>query len=259
MYQIYAEEAYWYDQLIAREDRQRSLPEALAGSAPWDGALVLEAGVGTGRVTRNYASRAARIVATDRSQHMLARAAVNLSQWSDRISYLVSDNLDLPSKVRAAERGSAPRTESRGSDAALIFVEGWSFGHVVVDHSDEVESTTARLVAGADAAARELGAVSEASEGARTPWLLFIETLGTGTSTPEAPSEALSAFYELLERKHGFIRNDVRTDFKFETLDEAIELMGFFFGAAMAEAVRARGSTIVREFTGIWQRAGARG
>ena len=43
-------------------------------------------------------------------------------------------------------------------------------------------------------------------------------------------------------------------DYKFEAVDEAAELAGFFFGEEMAEQIRKKGSVVLPECTGVWWR-----
>jgi len=64
----------------------------------------------------------------------------------------------------------------------------------------------------------------------------------------------LPVFYDLLETKFGFSRTVLRTDYCFETHDDAIRIMGFFFGDEMKTRVANTTSCIIREYTGIWIR-----
>ena len=50
----------------------------------------------------------------------------------------------------------------------------------------------------------------------------------------------------------GFQNKWIRTHYQFESLDEAVELAGFFFGEEMADQVRERGRVILPECTGVW-------
>ncbi len=249
MYQIYQTEAGWYDALVSREDVDGNFANTLLAAAPWHDAVVVEAGIGTGRVTRIYAPHARRIFGFDRSQHMLERARANLAPWTDRLTLEPADNLSLPPGIAAVPEAAFA--------APGIFVEGWSFGHVAVDHAGDVADVTRRLVDGALATLRELGD-RPAGPGAPVPGsvpaktLVFVETLGTGVDLPQAPAPALSEFYQLLEQEHGFTRRVVQTDYEFASIDEATASMGFFFGKEMAAGVAARGLLRVPEFTGIW-------
>lgn len=79
---------------------------------------------------------------------------------------------------------------------------------------------------------------------------VIVETLGTGHETPRR-HEALDEYFAHLEAR-GFTRRWVRTDYAFATADEAAEVLGGFFGEAMAERVRARSWRRVPERTGLW-------
>ena len=59
---------------------------------------VLDAGCGTGRVTAELARRLpnARIIASDVSENMMGSARETLADFSDRVSFLHSDMIDLP-------------------------------------------------------------------------------------------------------------------------------------------------------------------
>jgi hypothetical protein len=126
-----------------------------------------------------------------------------------------------------------------------------------VDHAGDVADVTRRLVDGARATLRQpgdhpagAGATGRGNDPPST--IVFVETLGTGVEHPQAPAPALAELYELLEHEHGFSRRVVQTDYLFTSRDEAVTLMGFFFGKEMAAGVAARGLLRVPEFTGIW-------
>jgi hypothetical protein len=46
----------------------------------------------------------------------------------------------------------------------------------------------------------------------------------------------------------------VRTDYQFESLEEAVELSTFFFGEELGQKVREKSWVILPECTGIWWR-----
>lgn len=238
MYEIYDRHSGRYDQLIDHEDYQGNLGHALNELAEWDGRVVAEAGVGTGRITRLYVDRAAQVFGFDRSSHMLRRARRNLARWTGKV------------RLARAVHDALPVADG----TADIFVEGWAFGHAVTDRPGDVERVARELVAEAERVTRPGGT------------LVFIETLGTNVSCAGAPEPALAVFYAALEERYGFTRTVVRTDYRFETREEAVELCGFFFGEEMGRSVAAAlpettkaaggepGGLIVPEFTGIWSR-----
>ena len=79
-----------------------------------------------------------------------------------------------------------------------------------------------------------------------------METLGPGRETPQR-SEELAPYLAYLD-KNGFQSTWIRTDFRFESVEEAVRLVGFFFGEELAGQVAERQSPVVPECTGIWWR-----
>ena len=61
-------------------------------------------------------------------------------------------------------------------------------------------------------------------------------------------------FYSWLEDAGGFQKKWVRTDYLFESLDHARELVEFFFGEMVDHEVLPSGEVMVPECTGIWWR-----
>lgn len=228
MGEIYAGFAPEYDELVRHEDFRGNLWTALSEHAAWEGASVIEAGCGTGRVTRMYIGFVKRAACFDRSEHMIRFAERALAASPDRIEFAVAENEELP-----------PR-----NDEFDIFIEGWSFGHSAVAASTAtVETVTARLVENATKNVRSGGTV------------FLLETLGTNVDEPYVPHAKLELFYRFLESDHGFSRHEIRTDYRFDTIDDAVRIMGFFFGEEMAQSVRMRDATVIPEWTGLWARS----
>lgn len=82
--------------------------------------------------------------------------------------------------------------------------------------------------------------------------LILIETLGTGNKQPQPPHEGLAALYAWWADTYGLQHRWIRTDYQFESVAEAAELTGFFFGDAFAERVITEQLEIVPECTGLW-------
>lgn len=233
MYEIYTRHANRYDELVRAEDHGGNLATELRAIFDRPGGTVLEAGVGTGRVTRLYIDAVSSAVCCDRSPHMLDFAREALRPHAGKIEFRVAENENLPSFEKKFD----------------LFVEGWSFGHSAMDRSGEdgIRETAARLVRGA---AANLGAGGTA---------VLIETMGTNVDAPAPPDEKLALFYEELEKKHGFASKVIRTDYRFATNEEAADVMGFFFGDEEKARIRARGTAVIPEWTGIWTRVAAGG
>ena len=74
MFEIYQSHASRYHELVLAEDHQNNLGSLLHQLVDWQDLSVLEAGVGTGRVTQLYIADAADAVCCDQSAHMLELA-----------------------------------------------------------------------------------------------------------------------------------------------------------------------------------------
>ncbi len=223
--EIYARHAAEYEALVAREDYQNNLLRAIQGVIDLNGIDVIELGAGTGRVTRLLAPFVRSIRAFDASAHMLkigdtVMKATGTTNWTLQ----VADNKALPVEAASAD----------------LLIEGWSFGHATVWHVERWRD--------------EIGAALDEMRRAARPGgaLVVIETLGTGALEPAPPSQALADFYAYLENEHGFIRHAVRTDYRFDSLEEAVTLSRFFFGDEMADRVQRENWQILPEWTGVW-------
>jgi ubiquinone/menaquinone biosynthesis C-methylase UbiE len=225
--EIYARHAAEYDALVEREDYQGNLLPALRQAAPLDGIDVVEFGAGSGRLTRLLAPVVRHIHAFDASAHMLSAAEQHLTALGTANWALdVADNKRLP-------------VEDSSADVAIA---GWSFGHSIGWFPD---SWREEIGAAVDEMTRVLRSGGTA---------IILETMTTGSETPAPPTEGLATYYAWLERERGFQRAIIRTDYQFESLDEADRLTRFFFGDELAERVRRNNWVILPENTGIWWR-----
>jgi ubiquinone/menaquinone biosynthesis C-methylase UbiE len=222
---IYESKADAYDELVSHEDHEGNLARVLAELAPGDALSVVEAGAGTGRLTRLLAPRAKRIQAFDGSAAMIAIARRHLADQT-HVSLEVSRHDALP-------------VETDGADLAL---EGWAFGHAVGWNPDGWRDDVRRWVTELDRVTREEGRV------------ILIETMGTGVLGPFEGGHSLEPFDAFVCETLGFERHVVRTDYAFSSIDEAARVLGFFFGERMERRVRDHAWTIVPEHTGVYVR-----
>lgn len=224
MAEIYRSRRDAYDRLVAAEDHAGNLPACLQALCEWRDQTVLEGGVGTGRVTELYLASVRGVAGFDREAHMLGAARQRLARFADKLTLEVADNLALP----------------RLPNKADIFIEGWSWGHAIVDGPGAVADIAAALFANIRPNLVSGG------------FVILIETLGTNALSPVAPHPRLADFYQLLQSRYGLQPTAVSTDYRFPSAAEAAETLGFFFGDAMARAVRAANSATVPEWTGVW-------
>jgi ubiquinone/menaquinone biosynthesis C-methylase UbiE len=224
--EIYANHAAEYDTLVQAEDCEGNLIPAIEAIQPLSDAAVLEVGVGTGRIARAIAQRVGRLVAVDRAAPMLEVARRHLSRIERA----------APWELHQADARALP-VDSGWADVAIA---GWVFGHFREWMPERWEEEVACALDEMRRALRPGGA------------LIIIETLGTGTEVPAAPTAKLDEYFTWLERVQGLERHAIRTDYQFADLEAAAAITGFFFGDAFAEQVRREGWSRVPECTGLW-------
>ena len=220
---IYQSDGDRYEALISREDYQGNIPRAIDEIINVDGLDVIDLGAGTGRLTLMLAARVKAIRAFDVAAEMLRVCrerliASGLSNW----------------QVDVADHRQLPITDH----SADLVVSGWSVAYLAVwqpeTYRDELETWM-----------NEMKRVLRPGG-----HIILFESLGTGNETP-IQLEHLQNYYPWLDEA-GFQNKWIRTDYQFESVDEAADLAGFFFGAEMADRVRERDSAILPECTGVW-------
>lgn len=220
---IYQSEGDRYEALISREDYQGNIARAIDEIINVNGLDVLDLGAGTGRLTLMLAPRAKSIRAFDSSAEMLRVCrerliAGGLSNWQVD----VADHRRLPVADHSAN----------------LVVSGWSVSYLAVWNQ---EQKTFEL----DIWLNEMKRVLR-KEG----MIILLESLGTGNEEP-IRLEHVESTYQWLDA-NGFENKSIRTDYQFESVEEAADLAGFFFGSDMAVRIREKRSTILPECTGVW-------
>ncbi len=222
---IYQSEGDRYQALIAREDYQGNIPRAMDDIINVDGLDVLDLGAGTGRLMLLLATRVKSIRAFDSSAEMLRVCrdrllASGLSNWHVD----VADHRQLPVEDRSAD----------------LVVSGWSVSYLAVWNQQNGRDELDQWLTEMQRVLRRDGTI------------ILFESLGTGNEEP-IRLEHVRSTYQWLD-DNGFENKWLRTDYQFESVDEAADLAGFFFGADMADRVREQQSIILPECTGIWWR-----
>ncbi len=220
---IYQTDGDRYEALIAREDNQGNIEKALDEIVNVNGLDVLDLGTGTGRLAVMLAPRAKSVRAFDVSEEMLRvcrsrfEASV-LSNW----------------QVGIADHRQLPIT----NNSADLVVSGWSVSYLAVWNN---EHTTREL----DTWLIEMQRVVR-----KGGWVVLFESLGTGNESPIRLAHVEST-YQWLDAV-GFQNKWIRTDYQFESVDEAEELSRFFFGDELGDKVRQNNWVILPECTGVW-------
>ena len=223
--ETYNQHAEQYERLVSREDCQGNILRALVEIHPFNGCNVVELGAGTGRLTRLLVPLVKSIWSLDISGHMLGLAARILeAEGARNCKMAVADHRNLPLADGIAD----------------VVISGWSVCYLAVWGGEAWREEVEKALSEIKRVLQDKGTI------------ILLETLGTGYEEPEAP-EGLRGYYDYLEEQ-GFSKKWVRTDLAFESLEEAVELMGFFFGEEMAAKVEENKWVRVPECTGIWWR-----
>lgn len=220
---IYQTDGDQYDALISREDHDGNILRAIDEIINVHGLDVLDLGAGTGRLTLVLAPRARSIRAFDASSEMLRVCrerliASGLANW--RVD--VADHRRLPVADRSAD----------------LAVSGWSVSYLAVWNQDHGRLELDKWLSEMKRVLRKDGTI------------ILFESLGTGNEEPVRLQHVESTYRWLDD--NGFQNKWIRTDYQFESVEEAAELAGFFFGAEMADRVRKTRSVILPECTGVW-------
>ena len=223
--QIYQTDGDRYEALISREDYQGNIPRAIDEIINVGGLDILDLGAGTGRLMLLLAPRARSIHAFDASAEMLRVCrerliASGLSNWQVD----VADHRQLPVQDHSAD----------------LVVSGWSVSYLAVWSQENGQAELNKWLHEMHRVLRRGGTI------------ILFESLGTGNEEP-IRLEHVEPTYQWLDA-NGFSSKWIRTDYKFESLEEAIELSRFFFGDELGDKVEQNKWVILPECTGVWWR-----
>jgi len=216
--QIYLTEAEQYEALVSREDYQANIPRALDEIVKADGLDALDLGAGTGRLAGMLAPRVKSLCAFDLSAHMLKMTRYKLKNGLTA----VADHRALPVASHSAD----------------LIVSGWSVSYLAVWNPDSWQDELEKWL-------NEMKRVLRP-----TSFIVLFESLGTGVESP-VKLEHLKDFYPWLDET-GFQNKWIRTDYKFGSVQECLEIAGFFFGDEMEEKIKQNNWAILPECTGVW-------
>ena len=82
--------------------------------------------------------------------------------------------------------------------------------------------------------------------------VILFESLGTGNEVPVRLPH-LENFYRWLDET-GFSNEWIRTDYRFESVEIADQLTGFFFGEEIKRLIKRQEPITLPECTGVWWR-----
>ena len=221
--EVYANHADRYELLVSREDYELNIPRILNQILNFNSKDLIELGSGTGRLARLLAPVAKSVLALDASPKMLEIAAEKLGDDGlQNWSVAAADHRALPVADRAAD----------------VAISGWSIVYLVVWNESAWE---AELAKGLDEMRRILRPGGS---------IVILETLGTGHESPHLPDN-LVEYISYLEQQ-GFEHAWIRTDYRFDSLEEAKDIIDFFYGEAMLKEISNGDEVTLPECTGIW-------
>ncbi len=220
---VYQQEADLYERLIAREDYQGNLLPELKKITQLNGKDVVDLGSGTGRLAYLLAPHAKSVHALDLSPHMLGVAVGRLrNQQLGNWQVTTGDHRQIPLPNKSAD----------------LVVSGWSICYLVVWEGEDWKGEVENALLEMKRVLRSGGT------------MIIVETLGTGKEHP-VESDDLYPYFNFLESR-GFQRSWIRTDYRFDSREEALELVEFFFGEEMVREIGNENKPILPECTGLW-------
>jgi ubiquinone/menaquinone biosynthesis C-methylase UbiE len=220
---VYQQEADLYQRLIGREDYLGNLLPELKKITQLKGKDVVDLGSGTGRLAHLLAPHVKSVHALDLFTHMLRVAAGRLqNQQLGNWQVTAGDHRQIPLPNKSAD----------------MVVSGWSICYLVVWEGEEWKREV-------ESALLEMKRVLR-SQGT----MIIIETLGTG-NVESVEKDDLKPYFTFLESR-GFQRSWIRTDYRFDSREEALELVEFFFGEEMVGEIGNESKPILPECTGLW-------
>lgn len=222
--EIYTTQAEAYHRAITAEDVDGRLLPALESVAPLRGARVLDLGSGTGRLPLLFAGLARQVVALDLHRAMLREQQQQRDVIHGHWPLVQGDMRRLPFP----------------SASFNLVTAGWAIGHLTGWYPDAWRAEISRVLSEMHRVALPGGA------------LIIIETLTTGSLTPAPPTPALTDYYLWLENDWRFTRQEIRTDYQFASVEEAVARTEFFFGPSLSVAIRKNGWARLPEWTGVW-------
>lgn len=221
--EVYQRHADQYERLILREDYQGNISKEIAKIRNPKNLDVFELGAGTGRLTRDLIRTAKKLRACDASQHMLELARKIINTQTGVAPHLV-----------AADMRQTPFPDN----SADIVIAGWSFCYLAVWVKEKWQEAVEEGFAEAARLLRPEGT------------FILLESYGTGTETPDPPPH-LQAYLDYLDA-NGFQSSWFRSDYQFASLEEALNLTGFFFGEEMVDKVSKNHWEVLPECTAVF-------
>lgn len=200
------------------EDRHKNLTRYLMKEFSWDNKTVLEAGAGMGRITDKYIDKIKDLTLTDKSIEMLKYCKKKYNYKEKNIQYLCCDHKNLASNLKDKH--------------FEIFICAYSLSYVAMELDDKAfeDFLTTFFSINADQ-------------------FIIIENIGI-FSKNDTYVRPYFNYFDFLSKK--FKSLEIKTDFSFKDVNEAVYYAEMFFGKDTAETVKEIGSKDLPEISCIW-------
>ncbi len=222
---IYNNMAVEYHRMIEYEDVDGNLHNTIVQLLPSDVTSVLDIGSGTGRIPLLLSDTKLNVIGLDLYWVMLQENSRQRSLSTG--SWLLAQG----------DAGVLPML----SDGFDVVTAGWVLGHTCSWHLDWQTKL--------DVVLNEMHRVVR-NQGV----IIIMETLTTGSDIPTPPTAELADYYEWLENSRGFSRKEIRTDYRFPNVKEAINNTEFFFGEQLSSMIVENNWSRLPECTGVWSK-----
>ena len=212
-----------YDLLVTKEDYKNNLLKKIIEISNLNENLtVLDLGTGTGRISFLLADYVKQIYAFDRTEAMIHFANKKLKlSGKENIKFDISDSTHVPLRDHYVD----------------LSIEGWAFLAMKLFSDQELTELLKNGV-------NEMERVTEFNGD-----IILIETAGTCV---DEPLDYFLPQLNILTDELGFKKEIIETPYKFDTIEQALDLIKFFFGEEAYNWTKKNNSEIVKEFTGIW-------
>jgi ubiquinone/menaquinone biosynthesis C-methylase UbiE len=222
---IFRDQAEKYDRLVSAEDYQGNLVQTLTRLSELDASQsIADLGTGTGRIAFLLAPYVRQVYGIEPVSAMLEVARSKKHSLGVRnVDFLRGEHKAVP-----LPNGSVD-----------LVVEGWAFLRAFKVSDPEWRSEFTNI-------AKEMKRILKPGG-----TVVLIETMGTLHIWKEAAGKN-AELYDYFEKELHLEKIVIRTDYKFSNLDEAVDLMTFFFGDETGAEVREIGDAVVPEATAVW-------
>jgi ubiquinone/menaquinone biosynthesis C-methylase UbiE len=222
---LFADQAEKYDRFVAAEDFQGNLLQTLKRMGHLNREhSVADLGTGTGRIAFLLAPIVRHVYGIEPVGGMLRVAELKKQKLGIKnTDFLPGEHRDIPLPDNSID----------------LIIEGWAFLRVFASTYPEWRSEFEAILQEMKRILRPRG------------YVVLIETMGSLHIWNEAPGQT-AELYRYFEEELNLKKIIIRTDYKFASIEEAVDFGTFFFGDKVGIEIGLLGEPTVPEATAIW-------